>query len=434
MSSYGCQQNLINPDKELIAILEFICSESHKLTNCGIYYGRQLFFKSKKIIGKYDLEKEYKSNKHYQALYSQAAQQILRSVAESFKSFKELNKKYKKGNLHFQPRIPKYRKKDGLAIVTYPKQALRIVGNQIRIPLGTTIKRWFKLDSFLIPMPSNLQFVDLKELRILPRNQCFYVEFVYKKEVAPQHELNPQNVLGIDPGINNWLSCVSNVGTSLIIDGCKVKSLNQWYNKRVSTLKEGKPQGYWDEQLAKITEKRNRQMRDAVNQAARLVVNHCIKHQIGTVVFGWNQGQRQEANLGQVTQSFVQIPTAKLKERVKQLCEEHKIKFVATEESYTSKASFLDGDFLPTFGEKLEGWKASGKRVKRGMYQTGKGLLVNADLNGAANILRKVETQLGINLVKVCRQVLTLATRLRIWETKAKKRNRTALASYVATA
>nr|WP_293096818.1 hypothetical protein [Okeania sp. SIO2F4] len=123
-----------------------------------------------------------------------------------------------------------------------------------------------------------------------------------------------------------------------------------------------------------------------------------------------------------MTQSFVQIPTAKLKERVKQLCLEHKIKFVETEESYTSKASFLYGDFLPTFGGKLEGWKASGKRVKRGMYQTGKGLLVNADLNGAANILRKVETQLGINLVKVCRQVLTLATRFRLWETKAKNR------------
>ncbi|NER05071.1 MAG: transposase [Okeania sp. SIO3C4] len=421
---YGCQQNLIKPDYDLKSILEFICSGSHKLTNCGIYYGRQLFFKSKKIIGKYDLEKEYKSNKHYQALYSQAAQQILRSVAESFKSFKELNKKYKKGNLHFQPRIPKYRKKDGLAMVKYPKQALRLVGNNIRIPLGTTVKRWFKLDSFLIPMPSNLQFSEIKELRILPRNRCFYVEFVYQKEIVVQEELNPKNVLGIDPGINNWLSCVSNVGTSLIIDGRKVKSLNQWYNKRVSILKEGKLQGYWDEQLAQITEKRNRQMRDAVNKAARLVVNHCIKHQIGTVVFGWNQGQRQEVDLGKQTQSFVQIPTAKLKQRVKQLCEEHNIKFVETEESYTSKASFLDRDFLPTFGEKPEGWKASGKRVKRGMYQTGKGLLVNADLNGAANILRKVETQLGLNLVKVCRQVLTLATRFSIWETKTKKATR----------
>lgn len=430
---YGCQQNLISPDDDLKAILEFICSESHKLTNCGIYYARQLFFKAQKIIGKYDLEKEYKTNKHYQVLHSQAAQQILRTVAESFKCFKELNKKYCKGELHFCPKVPDYRKKDGLAMVTYPRQALKLVGNQIRIPLGTTVKRWFKLDSFSISTPSNLRFEDIRELRILPRNQCFYAEFVYEKRLQSTPVVNPINALAIDPGINNWLSCVSNIGTSFIVDGRKVKSLNQWYNKRVSTIKEGKPQGYWDDQLAHITEKRNRQMRDAVNKAARLVIDHCLEHQIGTVVFGWNQGLRQESNLGKNTQSFVQIPTAKLKERIKHICEEHGIKFVETEESYTSKTSFLDGDFLPTFGEKPEGWKPSGKRVKRGMYRTGKGQLINADLNGAANILRKVETQLGLSLIKVCRQVLTLATRFRIWETKTKKRSGMASACHVAT-
>lgn len=127
--------------------------------------------------------------------------------------------------------------------------------------------------------------------------------------------------------------------------------------------------------------------------------------------------------------------SSKLKERVKQLCEYYGINFVETEESYTSKASFLDGDFLPIFGAKPvracvsegEGWMPSGKRVKRGMYRTNKGILINADLNGAANIMRKVETQLGLSLVKVCRQVLTLATRFRIWETKTKKRRGTAI-------
>lgn len=268
----------------------------------------------------------------------------------------------------------------------------------------------------------------IRELRILPRNQCFYAEFVYEQESAQELELNPGYALAIDPGINNWLTCVSNIGSSFIVDGRKVKSLNQWYNKRVSTLKEGKPQGYWDDQLAYITEKRHRQMRDAGNKAAKLVVNYCIEHQIGVMIFGWNQGQRQEAQLGKTTQSFVQIPTAKLKERIKHLCEYHGIKFVETEESYTSKASFLDGDFLPIFGAKPEGWKPSGKRVKRGMYRTGAGKFINADLNGAANILafgtlreRKVETQLGLNLVKVCRALLTVPTRFPIWETKTKK-------------
>ncbi len=216
---YGCQQNLINPNTELKAVLEFIGSESHKLTNCGIYYARQLYFKTGKLIGKYDLEKEYKNNKHYQVLHSQAAQQILRSVAESFKSFKELGKKYSKGELHFQPKLPKYRKGNGYALVTYPKQALKLVGSNIKIPLGNTVKRWFKLDSFTIPMPSNLKFAEIKELRILPRNQCFYAEFVSKKEAGTRYYVNPSNALSIDPGINNWLSCVSNVGTSFIVEG-----------------------------------------------------------------------------------------------------------------------------------------------------------------------------------------------------------------------
>lgn len=431
---YGCQQNLIHANDELKAVLEFICSQSHKLTNCGIYYARQLYFKAGRLIGKYDLEKEYKHNKHYQVLHSQAAQQILRSVSESFKSFQELDKKYRQGKLHFQPKLPNYRKGSGYALVTYPKQALRLVGDRIKIPLGNTVKRWFKLDSFQLKIPSNLEFKQIKELRILPRNQCFYVEFVYQKQSNSKHYVNPNNALAIDPGINNWLSCVSNVGTSCIIDGHHVKSLNQFYNKRISTLKEGKPQGYWDEQLAQITEKRNRQMRDAVNKAARLVINHCLEHEIGTLVFGWNTGQRQEAQLGKTTQSFVQIPTAKLKDRIKQLCVEYQIKFVETEESYTSKASFLDADFLPKYGEKPATWKPSGKRVKRGMYQTGTGKLINADLNGAANIFRKVETQLGLCLIKVCRQVLTLATRFKIWETKAKKRRGKALASLAASA
>ncbi|MDF5719134.1 MAG: hypothetical protein PUP91_01310 [Rhizonema sp. PD37] len=110
---YGCQQNLISPDQELAAVLEFICSESNKLTNSGIYYARQLFFETKKIVGKYDLEAEYKSNPHFQALHSQAAQQILRSVAESFKSFKELSQLFRRGELKDKPRPPKYRKPQG---------------------------------------------------------------------------------------------------------------------------------------------------------------------------------------------------------------------------------------------------------------------------------------------------------------------------------
>ncbi|MEB3278263.1 MAG: transposase [Lyngbya sp.] len=420
---YGCQANLISADKQLKTILEFICSESHKLTNCGIYYARQLYFKTHKIIGKFDLEKEYKSNKHDQVLYSQAAQQILRSVAECFKSFKELSKKYRKGELTDKPRLPKYRKKGGLCLATYPKQALKQVDNKIRIPLGKTVKRWFGIDSFYIPMPSNLRFQEIKELRILPKNKCFYVEFIYELELV-KTEVNDDYVLGIDPGLNNWLTGISNLGTSFIIDGKHLKSVNCWYNKQVATLKEGKPQGFWSTQLAKITEKRNRQMRDAVNKAARLVVNHCLEHHIGVVVFGWNKEQKKESNLGKRNnQSFVSIPTAKLKERIKQLCEQYGLEFIETEESYTSKASFLDNDLLPIFGEKPEGWQPSGKRTKRGLYYTAQNQYINADANGAANIIRKVSTTLNFDLSRVSRGVLTRPQKLKFWSAKKTRSN-----------
>ena len=168
----------------------------------------------------------------------------------------------------------------------------------------------------------------------------------------------------------NWLNCVSNVGTSFIIDGKHLKSKNQSYNKQIATIKEGKPQGFWSKKLACITEKRNRQMCDAVNKAARLVINHCWENGIGRIVFGWNKRQKDSIDIGaKNNQKFVQIPTAKLKDRINQLCQLYGIEFIETEELYTSQASFLDGDFLPTHGEKPKSWKASGKRIKRGLYQ-----------------------------------------------------------------
>ena len=147
-----------------------------------------------------------------------SAQQILRTVAESFRSYYSLIKAYTQGKISDKPRIPNYRKKGGMATVSYPAQALKLKGNQIRVPLGNTCKRWFGIDSFLIPIPSNLAFSTLKELRILPRNRCFTQEFVYQKEIVVKPQLNQENVLGIDHGLNNWLTCVSNVGTSA---GCR---------------------------------------------------------------------------------------------------------------------------------------------------------------------------------------------------------------------
>ncbi len=137
---------------------------------------------------------------------------------------------------------------------------------------------------------------------------------------------------------------------------------------------------------------------------------------LGTIILGWNVGMKNAANMGAKTnQKFVQIPTGRLKDRIAQLCEQYGIRFVETEESYSSKASFIDLDLLPTFGEKPEGWQPSGKRIKRGLYRTAQGWLLNADANGAANIGRKVAAILGLDLSGVSRGSLSAPLRIPLW-------------------
>lgn len=418
---FGCQQSLLNLPKLEQNILEFISEQSNKLINCAIFNLRQAYFTFKVVNhNTFDLMSEMKSNIHYKILYSQVAQQAIGEVAESFKSFDELTKKFYRGELKEQPKLPKYRKKGAASGLSYPRQALKLDARnkQIRLPLGNEFKKEFGVDCLYIPMPANLKFEEIRELRIVPRNRCFYAEFVYQIELVLS-DVDFDRVLGIDPGLNNWLTCVSNVGTSFIVDGRHVKSLNQWYNKQVSIIKKNKPQGFWSKRLSAITEKRNRQIKDGINKAAKLVVNHCLEHQIGSVVFGWNKGNKKEINLGKKNnQEFVFVPTAKLKARLQQLCELYGIQFVETEESYTSKSSFLDNDTLPVFGDKstLEGWKELGKRVKRGLYRTANNWYINADANSAANIIRKVSATLGFDLSGVSRGSLTTPCRIFLWK------------------
>jgi IS605 OrfB family transposase len=353
-------------------------------------------------------------NLHYKAFYSDTAQQILTGVAESFKSFLGLLKGIKKGTVTQRPKLPGYRQ-SGMALVTFTGRSVKLKDGMLRFPLGSKVKAWFGLDSFFLPMPSDLDFKAIREYRILPRNGCFYLELVYKTKDI-QTNVDTAKCLSVDHGMNNWLTCISNTGTSFIVDGKHLKSLNQGYNKRVAFLRSGKANGYWSKRLASLTERRNRQMRDAINKAARKVIQHCLDNQIGTVIFGWNKGQKDSANMGKKTnQKFVQIPTGRLKDRIAQLCEQYGIKFVETEESYSSQASFVDNDFLPTFGAKPEGWNASGKRVKRGLYSSAQGWLINADCNGAANIGSKVAMMLGLDLSGISRGDLSAPLRLKLW-------------------
>jgi putative transposase len=417
----GIQKNQIDCDSETLAVIQYLCEESNNLFNCGVYWSRQIFFKTGRIVSKYDPIYAIGGNIHAQAMPSVAAQQTLLSVSEAFKSFRELRSLFFQGKLDQKPKPPDYRKKGGYFKVAFPNIGAgkpTLIDGMIRFPLGMQVKRWFGLKEFFLPMPKNLEFSKVKEFTIVPKNGAFHLECCYAVEEVKTN-LDPSNAIGIDLGTSsNLMACVDTLGNSFLVDSRQSKAMNQLYNKRVANRKKGKAQDYWDSTLDRFTLKRNNQMRDMVNKSAMQIVKHCLAYNIGTVVIGWNDGIKDGANMGkQNNQQFVQMPLAKIKTRLEQLSLVYGFNLVQTEEANTSAASFLDGDSLPVHGKKPEGWKASGRRTKRGLYKTAQKFFVNADLNGAANILNKVARNLDLDLSRLGRRCLSTVGRIRLWLT-----------------
>lgn len=361
-----------------------------------------------------ELDRVLKQNPHYKAMAAQSAQQTLKSVGESITSYNGLVGLYYKGEVD-RPSLPKYRKKGGLAAVTFPRQALTFVDGYFKPSISKETKPEL-ITEIKLELPSFIDSDWVREVQVRPNLGEFWIDWVIddgKQPIEHNHNLDYTQAWGFDHGGTNWLTGVSTRGQSLIIDGRKLKAMNQGYCRLVAKYKQGKSEFYWDENLDRIQRKRNNQMRDAINKAARFIINQCLNDKVGNLVIGWNEGQKDGSSMGKRSnQNFVAIPTGRLIERLKQLCPEYGIVLAITEEAYTSIASFLDGDSLHKYGEKPDGWKSSGERVKRGLYRSAKGFLVNADCNGAANILTKVATQLGLALAEVGRRCLTVPQRI----------------------
>ncbi|MEL7038997.1 MAG: transposase, partial [Cyanobacteria bacterium J06592_8] len=218
------------------------------------------------------------------------------------------------------------------------------------------------------------------------------VEFIIKEDTLPPQETD--NSLAIDLGLDNLAACVSNTGSSFILDGRKLKSINQWYNKqnaRLASTKDKQGIKGITVQQVKIVVNRNNRVRDYLNKAVRYIANWCRENQITNIVVGVNPGMKKEINLGKKNnQKFVQIPHHAFRRKLSAMCERYGWTYIEQEESYTSKASFIDGDELPIFNaDNPSEYKFNGKRIKRGLYKSKHGILVNADCQAAANIGRK---------------------------------------------
>ena len=379
--------------KEDYRTLRELCHTAKNLTNEAIYNVRQYYFAEGEFL-KY--EKNYvllKNSPNYKALNSNMAQQILKEVDGSFKSFFGLLKLAKQGKYAFKDcKLPHYLPKDGYTTLVIG--FVRLNGNKLVLPFSNSFKK--SHPSVEITIPPVLQDKKIKEIRIIPKAKArfFEIQYIYEAECV-QRSLNTNNALALDLGVNNLVTAVSSTGRTFIIDGRRLKSINQWFNKENARLQSIKDKQHFGKSTTNrqkaIARNRNNKVNDYMNKTARRIINYCITNDIGTLVAGYNETFQRSSRIGrQNNQNFVNIPYGQLRGKLEYLCELNGIVFVKQEESYTSKASFWDKDDIPVYNaDNPKEYPFSGKRVHRGLYKTASGKTLNADVNGALNIMRK---------------------------------------------
>ena len=387
------KQQVKHLSKEDYITIRELCHTAKNLANEAIYNVRQYYFTEGEFL-KY--EKNYtllKNSPNYKALNSNMAQQILKEVDGSFKSFFGLLKLVKQGKYAFTDcKLPYYLPKDGYTTLIIG--FVRLNGNQLILPFSNSFKKTHK--SVEITIPPILLDKTIKEIRIIPKANArfFEIQYIYEAECI-QRNLNTNNALALDLGINNLVTAVSNIGKSFIIDGKRLKSINQWFNKentRLQSIKDKKHFGRKPTNRQKAAARnRNNKVNDYMNKTARKVIDYCIHNDIGTLVVGYNETFQRNSHMGkQNNQNFVNIPYGQLRNKLEYLCKLNEIVFVKQEESYTSKSSFWDRDNIPVYNaDNPKEYPFSGRRLQRGLYKTASGKTINADVNGALNIMRK---------------------------------------------
>ncbi|CAN2326439.1 RNA-guided endonuclease TnpB family protein [Fusobacterium sp. oral taxon C10] len=386
------KQQVKHLSKKEFRNLKYLSHIAKNLTNEAIYNIRQYYFNKKKYLSYNENYKILKNSENYKKLNSNMAQQILKEVDGSFKSFFGLLKLAKNGQYdNKRIKLPKYLAKDGFTTLVIG--FVRLKDGMLIIPYPNSFRKTH--EEIAIKLSPVLKGKKIKEIRIIPRQHSRYFEIQYTYEVEEvQRELNKENGLGIDLGIDNLCTCVTNNGETFIIDGRKLKSINQYYNKinaKLQSIKDKQKIERTTLRQKRIARRRNNHIEDYLSKAARIIINYCLNNDIGKLVLGYNEDFQRNSNIGSINnQNFVNIPYGKLRDKLIYLCKLYGIEFKLQEESYTSKASFFDGDEIPIYDkENPQEYIFSGKRIKRGLYQTKKGKLINADCNGALNILRK---------------------------------------------
>ena len=358
-----------------------LCHLSKNLYNTVLYTIRQHWFETEKddtvrhkFLNYYDVWNLLKvDNPDYKALEYHSAQLVIKQVEANFSSFFSLLKLKSQGKYDKKVRLPKYLDKDGYNVISFNQfKKKELKDGYVTLPKTKTLK--FRVKN------TNLHFIN-----VVPNNDYVQVNFIYKKQ---EKELKKDNgkYMGIDLGVDNLATCTSNVIPSFIIDGKKVKHINQFYNKKIGEVKselKKKNNKEKSHKTRQLTLKRNNKIDDYFHKASRYIINQAVSNDVRTIIVGHNKNWKQEVNIGKVNnQKFVQIPFDKLIHEIKYKGILEGINVVEIEESYTSKCSFIDNETI----EKHETYV--GNRTKRGLFQNSKSL-INADINGSFNIMRK---------------------------------------------
>lgn len=356
---------------------EDICLKSGLLYNYVLYNVRQGIF-SGNYLKEYEFSTKLgrENQFDFRNLPSAVSQQVVAQVFCAVKSWMRSKKEFKNNPSKFnsKPKLPSYKKDKRQNMVVFATNACRIKDGYIHF-----------VKNIIQPIKTKIGDSKLCQVRIIPQATCYVVEIIYEKK-EQNINLDRDNVLSIDLGLNNLCSCISNVGLiPFIVNGRIMKSFNQWYNKKKAKLMSYVGDVGTSKRIRQLNNYRNFWIEDYIHKVSRYIVNYCINNNIGSVVIGLNKGWKQEISLGKRTnQKFVEVPFSRLIDKISYKCKLVGISFHIHEESYTSKVDHLAFEKLGKHDVYL------GKRKKRGLFQSSIGKLLNADINGAIGIGRKV--------------------------------------------
>ncbi|HIE26707.1 TPA: transposase, partial [Candidatus Poribacteria bacterium] len=398
------EQHVINQNNPRFQTIDEAAFASKNLYNAANYIIRQEFIKNNRYIPYSRLAKQMKDTDEYSFLPAKVAQQVLRILDKNWQSFFAAIEEWKANPSKFngRPRLPKYKdKQKGRNLLIYTIQAIS------KPQLKKGIIKPSGLDIYV-----KTKQKEVNQVRIVPRKTHYVIEVIYTQQEI-QAEVNKNYIAGVDIGLNNLAAVASNKPgfVPLLVNGRPLKSINQFYNKRraqlVSQLMEGvsgegpacseiefpqkgtstKPDrsALSSTRIQRLTLKRNHRIKHELHVASFNIIDHLVKEQIGTLVIGKNKNWKLKINIGsRNNQNFVSIPHARFVEMLKYKAELQGIQVYTTKEGYTSKCSFLDREPI----EKHDVYM--GRRIKRGLFRSKEGILINADINGACNIIRKV--------------------------------------------